>query len=132
MDWTYRWAFGGQGTLVFEIQIDEVKLQPNGQLTQSWYHAHQGGFGAFLVDPATLGATADIPPPLPYPPALAAVQSATPGMVVRWAQDSGAGPDPHVLFMLRWETLESNQDMPRPMPYPPPARLRLYGIRQPQ
>jgi hypothetical protein len=51
-------------------------------------------------------------------------------MVVRWAQDTGAGPDPGVRYMLRWETLESNRDMPRD-PIPPPTRLRLYGVRQP-
>ena len=40
-------------------------------------------------------------------------ESTTPGMVVRWAQDAGKGPDSNVLYMLRWETLESNADMPR-------------------
>jgi hypothetical protein len=57
------------------------------------------------------------------------VQSTTAEMVVRWAQDSGAGPDPSVAFMLRWETLPSNQDMARAT-IPPPTRLRLYAIRQ--
>ena len=32
---------------------------------------------------------------------------------------------------LRWETLESNRDMPRAT-IPPPTKLRLYGIRQPR
>jgi hypothetical protein len=51
-------------------------------------------------------------------------------MHVRWADDSGAGPDATILYMLRWETLDSNRDMARPMPYPPPSRLRLYGFRK--
>jgi hypothetical protein len=130
-DWTYRWVFGGLGTLVFQIEVTEPKLQPNGSLTQEWYHMQYGGFGAFRLDTTTLHTTATIPPPLPYPASLAAVQSTTPGMLVRWAQDSGTGPDPSVLFMLRWETLASNQDMPRAT-ISPPTRLRLYGIRQTQ
>ena len=49
---------------------------------------------------------------------LETVQSTTAGMHVRWQDDSGAGPDPTVLYMLRWETLDSNRDMPR-TPIPP-------------
>jgi len=128
-DWTYRWAFGGLGTLVFQIEVTEPKLQPDGSLTQEWFHMQYGGFGAFRLDPTTLHTAATIAPPLPYPASLAPVQSTTPEMVVRWAQDSGAGPDPAVLFMLRWETLPSNQDMARAT-IPPPTRLRLYAIRQ--
>ena len=128
-DWTYRWVFGGLGTLVFQIEVEEPKLQTDGTLTQEWYHAQYGGFGAYRLDPTTLHTTATIPPPLPYPEALDTPESPTPGMIVRWAQDSGAGPDPSVLYMLRWETLASNQDMPRPT-IPPPTRLRLYAVHQ--
>ena len=28
--WTNRWAFCGQGTLVFEIQVEPVEVTPNG------------------------------------------------------------------------------------------------------
>jgi hypothetical protein len=128
--WTYRWAFGGQGTLVFQIEVEEAKLQRNGDLTQTWYHVQYGGWGAFRLDPTTLAQTAIIDPPLPYPKALDQPESPTPGMVVRWAADSGHGPDPNVLYLLRWETLESNQDQPRAV-IPPPTRLRLYAVRQP-
>jgi hypothetical protein len=129
--WSYRWAFGGQGTLVFEIEVEEPKLQPDGSLTQEWFHDQYGGWGAFRLDPTTLAATATIVLPRPYPMALDTPESPTPGMVVRWAFDTGAGPDPSVLYMLRWETLESNRDMARPADQiPPPTRLRLYGIRQ--
>jgi hypothetical protein len=31
--------------------------------------------------------------------------------------------------MLRWETLDSNRDMPR-SPILPPTRLRLYGFKK--
>jgi hypothetical protein len=125
--WNYRWAFGGTGTLVFEIEVEPVKVDASGMLTQRWYHARNGGWGAFRLDPATLAATATLGRSLPYPVELERVESTTAGMVVRWATDQGQGPDPGILYMLRWETLESNRDMPR-SPIPPPTRLRLYGL----
>jgi hypothetical protein len=127
--WTYRWAFMGAGTLVFEIEVEEAKLQPSGDLTQEWYHAQYGGWGAFRLDPTTLAAAATIEAPRPYPKTLDQIESSTAGMKARWAFDSGVGPDAKVLYMLRWETLDSNRDMARAT-IPPPTKLRLYGIRQ--
>jgi hypothetical protein len=128
-DWDYRWEFGGGGTLVFEIEVEPVELQPDGTLTQNFYHAREGGLGAFRLDPVTLAAEASIPQPVPYPPELAEVESTTAEMQVRWRKDSGAGPDDNVIYMLRWETLPSNRDQPRPNA-PPPSKLRLYGFRR--
>jgi BNR repeat-containing family member len=127
--WTYRWAFSGQGTLVFEIQVEPVKVDAAGNLTQRWYHAQYGGWNAFALDPTTLAATTMLGRSLPYPVSLETVESTTAGMHVRWQDDSGAGPDPTILYMLRWETLDSNRDMPR-SPIPPPTRLRLYGFKK--
>ncbi|HXU01637.1 MAG TPA: BNR repeat-containing protein [Polyangia bacterium] len=127
--WNYRWAFSGQGTLVFEIQVEPVKVDAAGNLTQRWYHAQYGGWNAFALDPTTLAATAMLGRSLPYPVSLETVESTTAGMHVRWQDDSGAGPDPTVLYMLRWETLDSNRDMRR-SPIPPPTRLRLYGFKK--
>jgi hypothetical protein len=126
--WTTRWNFGGGGTLVFEIEVAGVKVQPDGTLTQDWYHARNGGWGAFRLDETNLRAAATIERPLPYPRALDTPQSPTAGMVVRWAHDTGAGPNANIHYLLRWETLESNRDMPRD-PIPPPTRLRLYGFQ---
>ena len=83
--WTYRWAFSGQGTLVFEIQVEPVKVDAAGNLTQRWYHAQYGGWNAFALDPTTLAATAMLGRSLPYPVSLETVESTTAGMHVRWA-----------------------------------------------
>ena len=128
-DWDSRWEFGGGGTLVFEIEVEPVELQPDGTLTQNFYHAREGGLGAFRLDPTTLAAEASIPQPVPYPSELAEVESNTPEMQVRWRKDVGAGPDANVIYMLRWETLPSNRDQARPN-IPPPSALRLYGFRR--
>lgn len=127
-DWDYRWDFGGGGTLVFEIEVEPVVLQQDGTLTQNFYHARYGGLGAFRLNPDTLAAEETIPQPVPYPAELAEVESPTPEMQVRWQKDAGRSPDPTIVYLLRWETLPSNRDMPRPT-IPPPTPLRLYGFR---
>lgn len=126
-DWKYAWKFGGTGTLVFEIEVQPIQVQPDGTLTQSWYHAQYGGQGAFQLNPDTLRAEASIPPPVPYPASLAKVESTTADMQVRWQKDSGASPDPAVQYYLRWETLPSNRDQARTV-IPPATQLRLYGF----
>lgn len=127
--WQTTWAFGGQGTLEFDIVVEPVAVQSNGDLVQKWYHAQYGGWGAFRLDPNTLAAQAQIPPPLPYPSALDTPTSSTPGMVVQWAEDSGTSPDANKKYLLRWETLPSNRDQ-CPATAPGPEPLRLYGIPQ--
>jgi hypothetical protein len=128
-DWAYRWEFGGNGTLVFEIEVEGVRSQPDGTLTQRYYHSQYGGWGALRLDPETLAAVEEIEPPLPYPAELDEPESSTAGMVVRWQRDWTAHADAYVEYLLRWETLSSNRDMPR-NPVPPPPELRLYGFRR--
>ena len=55
--------------------------------------------------------------------------SKTPGMHVRWAEDAGSGPDSHVRYMLRWETLDANGDQLRDT-IPPATKVELYGFSQ--
>jgi hypothetical protein len=127
-DWTYRWNFGGQGTLVFAIELEGVRVRADGALVQDFYHSELGGRGTLRLDPTTLHVVETLPPDTPYPRSLDTPQSSTAGMIVRWAKDGGSGPDASVKYMLRWETLPSNQDMPRAT-IPPPTRLRVYGFR---
>lgn len=126
-NWDYRWDFGGGGTLVFEIEVEPVVAGDDGTLTQRYYHAEYGGYGAFRLNPETLEAEAEIEPPLPYPRELDTPESSTADMVTRWQEDDGASPDPGIVYLLRWETLPSNRDEPRPT-IPPPTQLRVYGF----
>ncbi len=126
-NWDYRWDFGGNGTLVFEIELEGPQPQADGSLTQTYYHAQYGGWGAFRLDPVTLEAVEQIDPPLPYPSELDAVESNTAGMRARWVEDWSADESSGYRYLLRWESLDSNRDMPRD-PVPPPTQLRLYGF----
>jgi hypothetical protein len=128
-DWNKRWDFGGGGTLVFQIEIDEgIRTLADGRIVQDVYDANLGGKVTLVLDDATLHATQTIAPALtPYPPELDTPVSSTAGMHVRWAADAGSGPDPRVQYMLRWETLDANGDQPRATT-PPPTELKLYGF----
>lgn len=128
-NWSYRWWFEGMYTLTFEIEVDGVKVHPDGQLKQLYYHAQNGGWGGLILDETTLAATQVIAPPYPYPAELNVVESTTAGMRVRWGADAGSSPDPDIYYMMRWETLDPNQDQARPVE-PPPTKLRVYGIRR--
>src|SRR5262249_60214954 len=100
--WNYRWAFSGQGTLVFEIEVEPVTVDGSA-LKQRWYHDQYGGWNAFALDPTTLAATAMLGRSLPYPVSLETVQSTTAGTGVRWQDASGPGPDGSGLHKLpRW------------------------------
>lgn len=136
-NWTYRWAFGGTGTLVFQISIDEgPKVLSDGRLVQNYYHAQYGGNGTLVLNATTLHADQTLSPPLrPYPLSLDTPESTykdpstQEAMVVRWQADSGSSPDPDVQYMLRWETLPSNKDQARSN-VPPATHLRLFGFHR--
>jgi hypothetical protein len=126
-DWPYRWDFGGNGTLVFEIRLGLVHLENDGRLTQTFSHAKFGD-GTWLIDPQTLRSLGTIH----YertPPELDKVENAFPGLTVRWAEDSGSRGQSNMRYWLRWETLDENRDRPRQGPLPPPSTLRLVAVK---
>jgi len=128
--WDYRWEFQGGGTIPFEIGFGPVVASADGTLTQTWRHVTHGS-GTWKLDPQTLQPQGKAPPRRSgLPKDFARVESTWPGMEVRTAADLGKSDDPHTRYQLRWETLPSNRDRPRPEPWPPPSMLRLYEIHQ--
>jgi putative BNR repeat neuraminidase len=126
-DWPYRWDFGGNGTLVFEINLGPVYLENDGRLTQTFHHAKFGD-GTWLIDPQTLRATGQVQ----YqetPPDLDRVKGVFPGLQVRWINDCGESGEPGLNYKLRWETLDANRDRPREGPLPPPSMLQLVAVK---
>ena len=124
-DWTYRWEFGGGGSIVAEIRLGSVKVESDGGLSMSYIHAKEGR-GIWKLDPQSLQVIGTYPPPpSAIPGELARVISQYPGMRIntRWARGSGTRPGER--YLLRWETLGRNRDLPREE-IPPPSDLRLY------
>ncbi len=126
-DWPYRWEFGGGGTLSFGISIGPVAKEADGRLTQSFRHIQFGG-GTWLLDPETLRAIGKIQRQ-GTPPEVGKIEGAFPGLKVKTGGDSGTSDKPGIRYILRWETLEANRDLPRIGELPPPSMLRLYALK---
>lgn len=126
-DWTYRWAFQGNGSIGFEIGVGAVKVDAQGRLVQSYSHVRHGS-GLWVLDEKTLKSVGKLPRPVKYPSSLRKVTSTRKGMSVRFAGDSGKSSTPGKRYCLRWETLGRNRDRPHPGEPPVPSRLVLFCI----
>jgi len=128
-DWDYRWEFSGGGSVPCEVRGGPLTLMPDGSLQQSLSHS-KGKSGLFRVDPVTLKDVEKLPsPPSSRPAELGKPELQVPGIGVKWTGSRGATPVGET-HLLRWETLGSNRDRPRPEGPPPPSTLRLYVIEQ--
>lgn len=122
-DWTYRWNFGGGGSLLLEIEFGPVTLEPGGALTQ-WYRHAKHGRGVLVLNPTTLHADS-VRPDAYWPTGLEAPRRS--GMEVSWLQVRSQA-DPTIVHALRWETLPTNQDRARDV-IPAPTDLMWYKLR---
>lgn len=113
------------------MQVERVEADPQLGLLLPFKHFEHGK-KRFILDPRTLKATHEVPrvPMLPK----AERKVVTPGfdeMVVNLGPDAGASGDAEVSYVLRWETLARNRDLPRAGPVPDPTMLRVYRVRTP-
>jgi hypothetical protein len=122
-DWSFRWAFGGGGSIVTDVYVTRPRSAADGSLLVP-FTSRITGDGVLRFDPQTLVKLEVLPPdPPPLPPALMRVSSEYPEMQVR---TKVAGEGEH-RFVLRWETLPTNRDQPR-AEAPPPSELRVYEV----
>ena len=126
-DWDYRWEINGGGSLSFEVGVGGIRLLPNGNLGFSCSHP-KAGSKTFQLDPKTLRPVGFYSPPPATPAGLRRLESAFPGMRVRWDDDTGKSPEKNVRYLLRWEALPPNRDKPREGEIPPPSMLRVYKL----
>lgn len=126
-DWPWHWDFSGGGTIIFAILINPLVKENDGTLTQKYSHLKFGN-GTWSIDPETLRATGTIERET-IPPSLLKVEGTFPGLGVVFGEDFGQYDVTDTRFIIRWETLPSNRDGPRPPPYPPPSMLRVYTIK---
>jgi len=127
-DWDYRWEFQGGGSIPFELGFGPVTAGPEDTLTQKYRHDKHGS-GTWLLNEATLRPLGLMRWSSKVPKEFGDVESQWPGMTVRTAHDLGRSDEPGVRYVLRWETLGSNRDRPRPGDPPPPSMLRVYRLR---
>ncbi len=118
--WDFTWAFSGNGSIAGEVTLGSPRLQPDGMLRVD-YSTKASGPGRWQVDAATLAPVAQLPaaPPVLPENLLRAGEGYEVQTVV--ARDQGRR------YVLRWETLPRNRDLPRDSA-PPPTELRLYEL----
>jgi hypothetical protein len=120
-DWDFRWDFGGRGSIGKRVGLTPVKYQ-DGMLTQQ-YFVDSLGWSSYRIDPGDLSAIEEIPVDKGYPEELEIVRSDFPDMEVQLQTERV--PE-HGNYVLRWETLPRNRDLPREGPLPPAGELILY------
>ena len=128
-DWKYRWEFSGGGSIATEIHLSAVTVDSDGTLRLGFTHKKYGS-GTLRLDEETLKPLDTVPTPTANGTATDDLENDTPGMTVRQANDLGAGDNPGVTYVLRWETLGPNRDKPREGPPPPPSTLRVITLRK--
>lgn len=126
--WDYRWDFGGNGSIPFEVRVSAISVGSDGRLRQPYNNAKCGS-GTWVLDETSLKVVEDIRNPQPA----AAPVAASPlvdKLETRACGDSGSSGKPGVRYMLRWETLGVNRDKRREGNPPPPSMLKLVRIEQ--
>lgn len=138
--WKFRWDFGGRGAIDVPLGAGPVIAAGGGRLLQKVW-SRDGGEEFLVLDEGTLesrGATR-------HPDALAMLDDPSwkrrfsapeidfphRPMQVHWRDDAGNPPGPGVRYVIRWETGPVNLgDRPVPKPWPEPAPLRVFQVRE--
>ncbi|CAF1480749.1 unnamed protein product [Adineta ricciae] len=126
-DWPWHWNFGGHGTLQFSIHLGGVTKQTDGRLIQGYNHVKFGS-GTWLIDPQSLQAIGKVQRQT-LSPEMGRIEGTFPGLGVKTSADLGRSDKTDIRYVIRWETLASNFDKPRPEPLPSPSTLRLYALK---
>lgn len=124
-DWDYRWYFSGGGSIITEIRVGTLTVEPDGRVSLAYQHPKYGN-GKWILDEKTLkpieqigGSPASAPASDPPEP------NAPPKLEAKASADAGSTDEPGVRYVLRWETLGPNRDRPREGTLPGPSMLRL-------
>ncbi|GAA1174936.1 BNR repeat-containing protein [Nesterenkonia xinjiangensis] len=121
-DWQRRWDFGGQGTLIFEVQLLGSRAQPDGRVRVD---LRVFGEQRSIMMDRDLRPLVEIPAP-PWPGGLAEVRGDFPGLQVNLQKGRGKEAV-HGGHVLRWESLPENRDLPYEK-YPQSSRLDVVSL----
>ena len=123
--WKFKWTFSGGGSIPAEVTLGAPRLGADGIFTVDFSTTHAGaGAGRWRVRADTLERVAEEPPlPPALPVSLQPVESAYPGLEVHSLVSRYEGRR----YVLRWETMPRNRDLPREAA-PPPTPLRMYEL----
>jgi hypothetical protein len=123
-DWNYRWDFHGGGSIPMEVMVGPFQ-NFQGYLSILVHRAIYGT-GMWQVNPRTMQLVGQ-PVPASTERALTAGFAPPSGspLLQQITHDLGGHEAGGATYLLTWNTLGSNRDLPRPEGAPPPTMLRL-------
>ena len=128
-NWDYRWEFSGRGSIDFEFRFKGFNKRTDGYYEIAYWHIKYGNGTILLND--TFENIGKVLKPEPFSSRLQ-VEGDFPGLQVKTGADSGHPNDQDFRYVLKWETLPRNRDLPRDKPWPKPSRLLLYKLQTAQ
>ena len=131
--WDYRWEFSGNGSIRSEFKIKNFNRRTDGLFEVGYWHIKYGN-GTILLNKA-LQPAGKVLKPAPlltsyYGESKLEVEGNFPGLGIRTVGDDGKLGEEDVRYVLKWETLGSNRNKPRPKPWPPASKLYLYKLKK--
>jgi hypothetical protein len=125
-DWDYRWYFRGPGCVLNDVIIAEVEPRYDGYMNLDYEHIKYG-IGTWLLNDE-LEIVGSFKKQL-VPPELTTVESKFPEMIKQMQWDVNGKESDSVRYVLTWETLPRNRDLPREGKLPQPSVLKLCEIK---
>jgi hypothetical protein len=119
--WNFRWQFSGGGSIPAAVRLGAPQLMPDGTLLVD-YSTDEVGAGRWRLRGDTLEPVAQLPAAAPALPA-ELLQPRLSGLEVQTVVSRAGGRR----YVLRWETLPRNRDLPR-AEAPPAGELCLYEL----
>lgn len=126
-DWDYRWEFSGRGSINNEVLLKDFLKRDDGFYELNYWHIKYGN-GTILLDKKWKN-IGEVLKPVPFRETIA-VEGTFPGLLVQTSKDLGQPGEQRVRYLLKWETLNRNRDLPRTEPWPEPSQLYLYKLRK--
>jgi hypothetical protein len=126
-DWNYRWEFSGGGSIVFEVRVGAFTRRGDGYYELGYGHVKYGS-GTFLLN-EQMEISGRVAKPA-NPSQLSKLEGTFPELQVRTGSDLGQTTAPGVRYLLKWETLPANRDLPRPEPWPEASQLYLFKLKK--
>lgn len=126
-DWDYRWEFSGNGSINSEVQLKDFKRRNDGFYELDYWHIKYGN-GSILLN-NKFESCGKILKPEPFGSQLE-VEGKFPGLLVQTSSDIGKPKEDETRYILKWETIDRNRDLPRPKPWPKPSQLYLYKLKK--
>jgi hypothetical protein len=128
-DWEESVPFSGMGSIGFiGIWISGLSRVEPGVLMIDYRHKDYGEGQLFLDEESLrpLDRIFKVVPELPQE--LRKLESDFEGMEIRRKFDLGDSPEQRERYLIQWETLPKNQDLPRQPPLPEPSVLKVHKI----